>query len=218
MTTTWVIVANGAPPPRHTLAQMIRGNNAQICACDGAANWLTQHQWPIDVIIGDGDSISQAVRETHQHLIVIDSDQNTTDSEKAIRYCRQHGAQQIVLLGGFGGRLDHTMYQLRLLHRYYDRRCPIVAHNTGETLRLVRDQEILLNGKPGQHVAILGAPNAIIDAPNLTYACHQFTVGYGHRESSSNSLSGHQCSVMVQGSAFLITDELITVSMEATQN
>jgi len=105
-----VIVANGEFPS-HEVPLEVLDNADYIVACDGAAYNVPE----ADVIIGDGDSMSE---KFHNRLIQID-EQEDNDLTKATRYCMQQGWKHIAYLGATGGREDHTLGNISLLMRYF---------------------------------------------------------------------------------------------------
>jgi len=105
-----VIVANGLFPS-HAVPLDILKNAHHIVCCDGAI----YHVPSAEVIIGDGDSVSDEYRD---RLICIE-EQDDNDLTKATRYCLSQGWHHIAYLGATGLREDHTLGNISLLMRYY---------------------------------------------------------------------------------------------------
>ena len=77
-----VILANGAFPTADEPLRLLREARFVVC-CDGAAR-----HWPqCDAIVGDGDSVPEALRD---RLIQIE-EQEDNDLTKATRYCLSKG-------------------------------------------------------------------------------------------------------------------------------
>ena len=74
------------------------------------------------VAIGDFDSVEESdlayIKEYSDTLIQLNPIKDDTDSEAAVMYAIEKGYQKIHLYGGLGGRLDHTMINLRLVSRF----------------------------------------------------------------------------------------------------
>ena len=104
-----VILANG-DFPQAEIPQDLLKRAPFVCACDGAVNHYPQ----ADIIIGDGDSVPESLRN---RLIRID-EQEDNDLTKATRYCLSKGLQHIVYLGATGQREDHTLGNISLMARY----------------------------------------------------------------------------------------------------
>ncbi len=68
-----------------------------------------------DLLIGDYDSM--ALPEGRD-VIRLPAEKDVTDSEAAIDLAISRGSRDITLLGGLGGRLDHTLGNLGMLAKY----------------------------------------------------------------------------------------------------
>ena len=68
-----------------------------------------------DILIGDYDSCPQP---KDREVIKLPAEKDVTDSEAAIQLAYEKGWQDITLLGGLGGRFDHTMGNLGMLAKY----------------------------------------------------------------------------------------------------
>ena len=105
-----LIAAGGEPP---TPGQAEKYADAQlIIAADSGADWLYGYGIMPHVFLGDMDSVSHAVREYYSRkgvkMLKYPSEKNATDTMIAAEYALDAGADEIVLLGGGGGRQDHT--------------------------------------------------------------------------------------------------------------
>ena len=112
-----VIVANGSYPERGLPAALLAEARRVVC-CDGAADKYLAHGKVPDAIIGDGDSVSDAVRREYGHLLHLTSEQETNDLTKSVRFCAANGWRNITILGATGGREDHTIGNVGLLADY----------------------------------------------------------------------------------------------------
>lgn len=104
-----VILANGDFPQAEIPLELLR-RAPFVCACDGAVDHYPQ----ADVIVGDGDSVPEDLRN---RLIQID-EQEDNDLTKATRYCLSKGMRRIIYLGATGQREDHTLGNISLIVRY----------------------------------------------------------------------------------------------------
>lgn len=86
-----------------------------------------------NALIGDFDSLCSDIASFYNQLgtdLIPRSDQDMTDSEKGLQYLielcdkkdewRQKKASNLLVLGAFGGRLDHSFQNLNLLMKYTD--------------------------------------------------------------------------------------------------
>lgn len=110
-----IILAAGDYPTRPELLTILNESQRVIC-CDSAAEEFVRHTHRLPWrIVGDLDSLSVEKREEYAGIIVHESEQETNDLSKAVRYSVSQGATRIVILGATGRREDHTLGNISLL-------------------------------------------------------------------------------------------------------
>lgn len=104
-----LIVANGEPPSAALITELA-ASAALVVAADGGAAVALAAGITAGAVVGDLDSTNAALRAQlpaaafHQ-----DSDPETTDLEKAIRFSISRGATEIDVIAAGGGRVDHAI-------------------------------------------------------------------------------------------------------------
>ena len=126
MTRTAVIIAAGDFPTKPYPLYLLQAADIIVC-CDSAfAKYLRRmkrifggERLP-DVVIGDMDSLSKALRLAYADLVVQETEQEHNDQTKAVRYILGHypDVAEIHILGATGLRADHTIGNLSLLMEY----------------------------------------------------------------------------------------------------
>ena len=123
---TLVIICDGRFPKSEFPRYLIRTADFIIC-CDGALQKFLRASVSIfgekrlpDVVIGDMDSLSPALRKKHSDIIVQIDEQDHNDQTKAFRWELENvpGISQIYILGATGEREDHTIGNISLLMEY----------------------------------------------------------------------------------------------------
>ena len=112
-----VILANG-DYPTHPIPLQILAYAPYIICCDGGANAYIDRGNVPDVIIGDGDSLSEENRRKYSHILHYISDQETNDQTKAVNFLLSQGKKNIAIVGATGKREDHTLGNISLLIDY----------------------------------------------------------------------------------------------------
>lgn len=84
-----------------------------IIAADKGYETLKKADVKIDIAIGDFDSLGYAPEDVVVKKLKAEKDD--TDTMTAVRYALDKGAEEILILGGTGGRLDHTVANLQTL-------------------------------------------------------------------------------------------------------
>ncbi|MBQ6964156.1 MAG: thiamine diphosphokinase [Bacteroidaceae bacterium] len=119
METTYdaVILAAG-DYPTHPIALEVLRNTPYLICCDGATQDLIDHGIMPHAIVGDGDSLSDSMKEKYASIIHTIEEQEYNDLTKATRFAVAQGFQQIAYLGCTGHREDHTLGNIALLAFY----------------------------------------------------------------------------------------------------
>ncbi len=121
-----VIIDQGDFPRTEYPRYLLREADYVVC-CDGALEKYLRNMDAVfgrermpDIVIGDMDSLKPSVRKRYSGLLIKEEEQDHNDQTKAVRYIIEHAADvsDIYILGGTGGREDHTIGNLSLLMEY----------------------------------------------------------------------------------------------------
>ena len=110
----FVIVGGGDLTPAFLKERLEAYPDAFVVAADRGMEALNAVGRAPDHILGDFDSVSEAVlraakvkNSKEPYIDEFPAEKDFTDTEAAIYYALDHGAERIVMLGMTGGRLDH---------------------------------------------------------------------------------------------------------------
>jgi thiamine pyrophosphokinase len=154
-----IIVAGGSPPSGEVWRRWVREGDRIIGADGGAGHALAWSLTP-DLVIGDMDSLpdeDRALLEAEEcRFVVHPRAKDQTDLELALTYAVAEAAQEIVVLGAFGGRLDHTLANVLLLALPELAEVLVRFVGDGEEMLLVQSgQVVTVEGQPGDLVSLL---------------------------------------------------------------
>ena len=129
---------------------------------------------PPNLIIGDGDSISEENRKRYGHLLHRIAEQETNDQTKAVNYLLSQGKRRIAIVGATGKREDHTLGNISLLMDYM---------RAGADVRTYTDHGIFIpcrntctfTCQPGQQVSIINFNARKLHGLGLVYPLSDFT-------------------------------------------
>ena len=123
MKTAYIFLNGELPGNESYYIQTVKGCNAVFCA-DGGANHAFRLGRLPSLIIGDFDSISKEAEryfsKEHVRFERYPEQKDSSDTEILIDKAVNDGYNDIVIFGGFGGRIDHLMGNILLLEKYSD--------------------------------------------------------------------------------------------------
>jgi len=113
----------------------------------------------VDAVIGDLDSLSPEDRarlsresiEVHRYP----PDKDQVDLELAIDFALARSPAKILVYGGIGGRLDHTLSNVFLLEKVVERNVHVELIADEETAWLIRDKLVLPHVRPGDRISLI---------------------------------------------------------------
>ena len=168
-----VILANGDYPSSPLPLKVLNEAPYVVCCDGGADEYIAKGHLP-DIIIGDGDSLSEENRLKYANLLHHNPDQETNDQTKAVQFLLSAGKKRVAIIGATGKREDHTIGNISLLMEY--------AH-MGVNARIFTDYGVFIPCKDictfecrkGQAVSIFNFTGRNFKAEGLEYPLYDFT-------------------------------------------
>jgi thiamine pyrophosphokinase len=205
-----VVVAHGevAPEDRDVVA-----GAETVIAADGGA--LALERWGIvpHLVVGDLDSLgfdqADDLGKRGAKVIPFPAEKDQSDLELAMRYALETGADDIVLVGAFGGRLDHLLANAMLLADPAYRRRGIRAVHGGTQVRAVHANErVAIESPVGTTVTLLPVRGDAIGVrtQGLRYALAVETLHFGRSRGLSNVVSSHPAWVSTDQGVLLLIE------------
>lgn len=69
----------------------------------------------VDILLGDFDSLGEPPARDGMEIIRVPAEKDLTDTQLALKVALDRGANEIILIAGLSGRLDHTLSTLSIL-------------------------------------------------------------------------------------------------------
>lgn len=193
-----VILANGDYPSASLPKQILKSAPYLVC-CDGGANEYLARGYLPDIIIGDGDSLSEENRLKHASLLHYNPDQETNDQTKAIQFLLSQGKRRIVIVGATGKREDHTIGNVSLLMEYM---------RMGAEVRMYTDYGVFIPCQDtctfdswiGQQVSLFNFTAKGLSSKGLAYPIYDFTTWW---QGTLNTCSEESFTIEAKGEYLL---------------
>ncbi len=159
------------------------------------------------ILLGDFDSIGKGELPPAEEILQVPAEKDRTDTQLAVDLALSRGADDIVVIGGLSGRLDHTLSNLALLERLFMLRVPAVMTDGRNRARFIRNTGALVARSDFPYISLLVADEIAkgvtvrgckypLDNAKLTREC-QFAV--------SNEITGNCALIEVRkGGIYII--------------
>lgn len=147
--------------------EMILPHDAIKVGVDYGAWRLAQKHQMFDYAIGDFDSVtSHELTEIGQYakrIIFLPHKKDETDTEAAIYYLSQRGFQEFELHDALGGRIDHTIANIRLMRRLQRQSMNVSLYGRKQKIKILNPGVHTIERKdwPFKYVSFFACSNEV---------------------------------------------------------
>jgi|LSQX01.2.fsa_nt_gb thiamine pyrophosphokinase len=205
---TAIIVCNGSINDYSFYKKYFDNASLVVCA-DGAASHLMRFGIKPDILVGDFDSILLDVLKYYKELGVevhkFKQNKDMTDTELAIHVAIERGSKDIVIVGGTGTRLDHSLSNIFLLKRMLDK--GITGRIINEQNKIVLTTEkVRIEREEGFKITLLSLTEKVegVVTRGLLYPLNGDTLYMGESRGVSNEFLGEVAEVSIKSGILMI--------------
>lgn len=220
-----VVFVNGIIPNYEAMRRWVREGDDLIAADGGAHHAIAMGLRP-RVIVGDLDSVSpELVKELASQGVELEkypAAKDKTDLELAIERAIRDGAQEVVLLGALGGRLDQSLANVLLMaKRDWPATIQVVDATEGangiateiitEIATVIHGSETMtLEAAIGSTVSLLPLSTEVtgITYTGLLYPLDEATIALGSTRAVSNEVTSFPATVSIATGIALVIQSL----------
>ncbi len=202
-----VVVVTGGDQLPDGVAGLLPGGSFVIAA-DSGIDHAARLGWTVDLAIGDFDSVTPAgllaVTEAGARIERHPRAKDATDLELALDAARARRPDEIVVVGGHGGRLDHLLAGVLLLTHEAYADVTIRAVTGYARLYIVRST-VEVAGTPGDVLTLLavGGPAHGVSTEGLRYPLAGETLTPGSTRGVSNEFTSPVAAISLTSGVLL---------------
>ena len=178
-----------------------------------AADSGLRHAEPLGVtptfVVGDFDSVSEEVLERHATVPrqAHPPEKDALDLELALQHALDAGADEVVIIGGLGGRLDQTLAAVLIAARLVREGARVWLHSgDARAFFLSGEGGLELTLPTGQRFSVLSlAETSVVTLQNAKYPLTRFALSFGLGRGVSNEVSGAPLKVELEAGLLIVT-------------
>lgn len=181
-----------------------------VCA-DGGLHHLDKMGIKPDIWIGDGDSCTicgeDFDRLTENALVVkLNPVKDATDGEAVYDCCIERGVDSVLVVGFSGTRLDHSLANMFLMKKFFDRGIDAIAVNENNKIFFAKKDNYILK-EDYKYLSIMPLSETLdgVSTSGLKYPLENASLFKFSSYSVSNEFVSESCSVHIdKGDALII--------------
>ncbi|XEC92563.1 thiamine diphosphokinase [Paenibacillus tarimensis] len=181
-----------------------------LIGADSGALFLIRHGYRPDLAIGDFDSVSEEqfklIKASSLATEAYDPiDKDYTDTELALIKAISLQPDEVVITGGLGSRMDHSLANIHLLVRAIEWDIPCSITDEFNEIRLVKEQ-LTIRKSRFESVSLLPLTPEVkgIRLSGFRYPLHDATLTMGQSLGISNVLESERGTISVREGRLLV--------------
>ena len=173
--------------------------------CDCGLRHMDELGTAPDLIVGDFDSYSNPGLDAE--TIILPCEKDDTDTEIAMHKVFTLGCSEVVILGAFGGRMDHCVANIQLLKLALDRGVRAYLVDVQNRMCLIKERTLLRKEEQyGKYVSFLPFTDQVqgITLTGYKYPLDNYTMVKGPAFGVSNEIEADVSCVEIKNGILLM--------------
>lgn len=189
-----------------SLTQLLSGYAPDLILCaDGGYNHAKKANIIPDYLIGDFDSITDCV-PSDIPVITFPTEKDDTDTGLCIQTALDLGCNDILIIGGIGGRFDHAIANIQLMAGVADKVKKIAIKDRNNYCTILKNNTAVFSKKTGQHLSVLSLSDVSygVTLSGVKYPLSDYTLKRTFPLGVSNEYDADEAVISVESGTLLI--------------
>ena len=162
-----------------------------------------------DILLGDFDSIGADLGklDANTEIIKVPAEKDFTDTQLAVDTALKKGANEIIIIGGLDGRLDHTLSNLSILEDMWDKKIFCHITNGFNRVRLIDSTSTLIPKSQFKYLSIIAISKLLkgVEIKGCKYPLSNAKIEKNFQFAVSNEIEGNCALISVRkGRAYIV--------------
>ena len=198
-------IYTGGKINKDNITEHPKSGDLRIAADQGYRNALLLGE-NIDILLGDFDSFTEKLPENVE-TVRVPAEKDFTDTQLAVSTAIERGADEIVIIGGLCGRLDHTLSNLSILQSLYKQRIHATATDGTNRVRYIDSSSTLIARSQYKYLSIIAVSERLkgVSIEGCKYPLKNACIQRDHQFAISNEIEGNCALISVRkGGCYVI--------------
>ena len=200
------VIIGGGDCSKEIIESNVTENDFIICADSGYDFVIKTHFSP-DLLIGDFDSIKSSICE-NQKNIKLPVEKDVTDTEAALNYAIDLGYKDFLILGGTGGRFEHTFANISLICKCANSQLNCVMSDEKHKYMSIHNSKKEIDYKENQQISVFafGEKAYGVTEEGFHYTIKDYTLNPFEPLGISNDIISDKGIISVKNGTLLIIE------------
>lgn len=152
-----IVIVGGGTLSEQFLPEIKKANC--VIGVDHGAAWLIAHGITPNIAIGDFDSVTKEelarIKQSVKIVMVHPAEKDFTDMELAVAEAIKLKPKKVIIYGGIGMRIDHTLGTMHLLERFLRAGVDAIIKNETNAMMLLDRQRTVQKNPEHRYISLL---------------------------------------------------------------
>jgi len=185
-----------------------KGDDLCIAADSGYANAKKLGE-RVNIFVGDRDSYFGEIPSDIE-TVELKPEKDLTDTQVAVEIALERGADDIIIIGGLTGRLDHTMSNLAILEDAKIRKFHAYIADGRNRVRFIRNDSLLIGRSGYKYLSIIAADEKVkgVDIKGVKYPLENATLKSNFQYAVSNEIEKNCAFISVRKGGIYVIESV----------
>ena len=201
----FIYIGGGIDPKNIT--EHPKGDDLVIAADAGYRN-AQRLGVKVDLLLGDFDSLGEEEIPKDTECLSVPSEKDFTDTQLAVETAMRKGADDLVIIGGLDGRLDHTLSNLAILEDLSEKGIFAYITNGQNRVRYLNGTSTLLPRSGYRYLSLITLSEKAkgVSVEGCKYPLKNATLTRTFQYAVSNEITGNCALVSVRKGGIYIVE------------
>lgn len=175
-----------------------------ICA-DGGYDLAAAENITPDIVMGDFDSSNIPIPQG-TNVVTVPAKKDITDTALCLDHAAEKGYRQVLIIGGIGGRLDHTIANIQNIFAYTQKGLSVMMVDQGNIVTALTNGATVIPPRDGYKLSLFSHSDACtgVTVSGAQYPLDNHTLTSHFPLGVSNEFAGEDVFVEVKDGELLI--------------
>ncbi len=179
-----------------------------VIAADSGYKNAVSHGANVDILVGDFDSLGEIEVDGDTETVRLDCEKDFTDTQAAAELAIERGCDDIVIIGGIGTRLDHSLSASLITADMKHRGIHCYVTNGYNRVRYLENDSLLLPRSGYKYLSLIALDKVCkgVSAEGCKYPLKNARLRRENQYAVSNEIIGNAALVSVKKGALLVIE------------
>ncbi len=158
-----------------------------------------------DITMGDFDSYKEKL-PSEMPILRVACEKDVTDTMLACEYAKDNGCRYITIVGGTGGRIDHSISNLLYLEELRRQGIKVKLTDGDNTVQVILDETVTVKADGG-YFSVFALDKCTVTEYGCKYPLKDAVLIRQHPYAVSNEVEGDCAVIKIDGVALLVTSK-----------